>query len=181
MTSLLRVDLPEILNLTAVRRGLGLVRILADQCRTRHAIDAVNVMLDAKNLLAVKFHFDERFVLDRKPKITNFLVLAHKIGSRDPKGQLLRRMAGNLDNGEFTAINPYFSFEEILIVALGNRLHHEAMMLTQVFFIEHTEGVVRRRDRTVVVLFSCGSRHLAFHQALEDEIADHTRSFFRAR
>ena len=73
-------------ELTAVRRKLGLVRILADQRRARHAIDAVNVMLDAQNLLAVEFHLDERFVPDRKPKITKFLVLAHEIGSRDPKG-----------------------------------------------------------------------------------------------
>jgi hypothetical protein len=47
-------------------------------------------MLDAKNLLALESHLNERFVTGWKPKIANFLVMAHEIGSRDPKGQLLR-------------------------------------------------------------------------------------------
>src|SRR4029077_2994812 len=111
-----------------------------------------SIVIDANNLIAVESHVDEGFVPGWKPEVTDFLILTDEVGSGDPKGQLLRRMAGNLHNGEFTAINPYFPFEEILIVALGNCLHHEAMMVTQVFFIKHTKGVVGRRDRTAVAL-----------------------------
>jgi len=73
------------------RRSLSLgkssgVRILSYQVRAGHTIHGVNVMLDAEDLFTVEPDLHEGFISDRKPEVTDFLVLADEIGSGDPEG-----------------------------------------------------------------------------------------------
>src|SRR5215470_9485916 len=121
-------------------------------------------MLDKENFLAVEPHIHMSFVLGWKPKVADFFVLAHKIGSRDPKRQLSCGMPGNLDHSEVVAIDPYFSLKEIFVQPLGNCLNNQAVMSAKVFFSQRAKRVVRRRNRTIVVVLSSGRRNLALDQ-----------------
>jgi hypothetical protein len=108
--------------------GLNGLQGLSDKRRARRAIDAVRVVLDAENLPAVDSHVHQGLVLGGKPKVAYFLVLAHEIGSRDPKRELSRWVACNFYDGEVTAINPYFPLEQILVLSPGKRVNNDAVV-----------------------------------------------------
>src|SRR2546429_5440661 len=69
--------------------------MLCDKRGGSHAIDAVDVVLDTENFLAVESYLHEGLIPRGKPKVADFFVLTHEIGSLDPKGRILRRMSGN--------------------------------------------------------------------------------------
>jgi len=131
--------------------------------RRRHAIDALNVVLDAENFLAVEFHVHEGLIAHGEPEVADFFVLTHEIGSLDPKGRILCRMSGNSDDRELLALNPYLSFEEILVSALGKSFDNETAMRAEMFFAKQTKSVVRGTDRAVTMVLSCGSGGFGFH------------------
>src|SRR5215469_15900482 len=99
---------------------------------SRNAVDAVNVVFDAENFRAVESYVHGGLVPRGKPKVADFLELTHEIGPCDPKGKILCRMAGNSDDREFLALNPYLSFEKILVAALGNGFNHETVVWAEV-------------------------------------------------
>src|SRR2546429_4680383 len=96
--------------------------MLCDKRGGSHAIDAVDVVLDTENFLAVESYLHEGLIPRGKPKVADFFVLTHEIGSLDPKGRILRRMSGNSDNRELLALNPYLRSEEHTS-ELQSRLH----------------------------------------------------------
>src|SRR6516165_1563140 len=155
--------------------------MLSGKHRSRNAVDAVNVVFDAENFRAVESYVHGGLVPCGKPKVADFFELAHEIGPCDPKGKILCRMAGNSDDREFLALNPYLSFEKILVAALGNGFNHETVVWAEVFFAEQTKGVVRGGDGAIATVLSRGSGGFAFHQAVEHQTADNTRAFLRNR
>ena len=137
--------------------------MLCDGRPGRDAIDALNVVLDAENFLAVESHVHESLIPRREPEIADFFVLAFEIGSLDPKGRILCRMSGNSDDRELLAVNPYLSFEEILVSALGKSFDNKTAMRAEIFFAKQTKSVVRGTDRAVTMVLSRGSSGFGFH------------------
>jgi len=72
-------------------------------------------------------------------------------------------MSGNSDNRELLALNPYLSFEEILVSALGKSFNDETAVVAEIFFAEQTKSVVRGTDRAITTVLSRGSGGFAFH------------------
>src|ERR1700756_4590801 len=110
---------PSFFGLLQQLRWRSGVEFSGQRC-VRHAIDAIDAMLDPKNLRAVEFHVHEGLIPGRKPEVADLLVFAHEIGSCDPKGKAPCRMSRNFDDGEFTTVNPYLPFEQVRILSLGN-------------------------------------------------------------
>ena len=137
--------------------------MLCDKRGGRHAIDAVNVVLDAENFLAVESDVHEGLIPRGKPKVADFFVLTHEISSLDPKGRILCRMSRNSDDRELLTLNPYLSFEEILVSALGKSFDDETVVRAEIFFAEQTKSVVGGTDRAVTTVLSRGSGGFAFH------------------
>src|SRR5215469_6172911 len=137
--------------------------MLYDRHGRRHAIDAVNVVLDAENFLAVESHLHEGLIHRGQPEVADFFVLTHEISSLDPKGRILCRMSGNSDDREVLAVNPYLSFEEILVSALGKSFDNKTAMRAEIFFAKQTKSVVRGTDRAVTMVLSRGSSGFGFH------------------
>ena len=137
--------------------------MFCDDSRRRHAIDALNVVLDAENFLAVESHVHEGLIPRREPEVADFFVLTHEISSLDPKGRILCRMSGNSDDREVLALNPYLSFEEILVSALGKSFDNKTAMRAEIFFAKQTKSVVRGTDRAITTVLSRGSGGFGFH------------------
>ena len=137
--------------------------MLCDKRGGSHAIDAVDVVLDTENFLAVESYLHEGLIPRGKPKVADFFVLTLEIGSLDPKGRILRRMSRNSDNRELLALNPYLSFEEILVSALGKSFNDETAVGAKIFFAEQTKSVVRGTDRAITTVLSRRSGGFAFH------------------
>ena len=137
--------------------------ILCDKRGRRHAVDAVNVVLDAEDLLAVESYLHEGLIPRGKPKVADFFVLTHEVGALDPKGRILCRMSRNSDDREILALNPYLPFEEIFVPAPGKSFNDETVVRPEVFFAEQSKSVVRGTDRAITVVLSGGSGGFAFH------------------
>ena len=137
--------------------------MFCDDGRRRHAIDAVNVVLDAKNLFAVESYVHEGLIPRGEPKVADFFVLTYEISSLDPKRGILCRMSANLDDRELLALNPYLSFEQILVSSLGKSFDNETAMRAEVFFAKQTKSVVRGSDGAITTVLSRGSGGFGFH------------------
>ena len=134
-----------------------------DQRGRRHAIDTVNVVLDAENFVAVESYVHEGLILRGKPKVADFFVLTHEISSLDPKGRTLCRMSRDSDDRKVLALNPYLSLEEILVSALGKSFNNETVVRAEIFFAEQTKNVVCGSDRAITTVLSRGSGGFRFH------------------
>src|SRR6266550_2218745 len=74
-------------------------------------IDHVLLMIYGEYPSSVDLYFNGRLIAVRKPKTINSLVLPYKIGSIDPEGRFLCRVANDFHNREVDRIDPYFPLE----------------------------------------------------------------------
>src|SRR5260370_15974212 len=101
-------------------------------------------MVDREEFFSKHSHMNDRLVSVRYPKLSDLLVLAHKVGSIDPEGRFLCGMARDFHHREVLRIDPNASLEKVLILALRSCLHYVAAVGPQVFLADSRECVVRR-------------------------------------
>jgi hypothetical protein len=65
-----------------------------------------------------------RLVFGRKPELTDFLILAHKVRACDPKGETSGWLSLDPYNPEIFRIDPDVAHEHVPVRAPWNRLDH---------------------------------------------------------
>src|SRR5229473_6077632 len=135
-------------------------------------------MVDGEHSAPVYFDFNRRLITPRKPKAINSLVQPDKVGTIDPKGRLLSRVAGDFHNREVLGVDPYFPLEQIFLFAFRSGLENKAMIWADVLFTRKRKRVVRGGDRTVAMFPTRRCLALALDQAIEHQVTHDPRSFF---
>ena len=124
---------------------------------------------------------DKGLVLRGKPELADFLILAHKVRARDPKGGRLSWMAGDLDNRVVLGVDPNFPFEQVFVLASGDSVNHQTMVGTDILLSEQGKFIICRPHRAVVMSAPPRRLGLALDQTFEDQVANQPGAFFRIR
>jgi hypothetical protein len=74
-------------------------------------------MINGQDLIPIKPHVNKCFVPGRKPELTELLILANEVRTRDPKRERPGGMTGNPDDGIVLSVNPDFPFEQVFVLS----------------------------------------------------------------